>query len=219
MEGNWSREMMKPAQKAAAIIYSLLLVLPQLAWPAVPSAPLILAAKFVEYTDPSTGNPVLSIEQASTLVDGINKIYSQCGIQIKLDQYQAVDPSTKNLPFSLSSMPDLDPIRKDFDDPHEIVIVNTGPWNHASIGSANAWTAMPGDQPAGAVVESTVATDAPVVAHELGHYLGLDHMKRASNAMNPIIYGDSTKFEVWQCESMKKTAELARAGAIRSRVE
>jgi hypothetical protein len=37
--------------------------------------------------------------------------------------------------------------------------------------------------------------------------------------MNPIIYGDSTKFETWQCESMKKTAELARAGAIRATID
>jgi hypothetical protein len=203
----------------------LALALPQLAWSVAALAtsqttpPMVLAAKFVEYTDPSTGVPVLSFEQAANLVNGINKIYDQCGIKIKLDQYQTLDPSTQNLPYSLSSMPDLDPIRKRFDDPHEIVVVNTGPWNHSTIGSANAWTAMPGDQPAGAVIESTVAMDAPVVAHELGHYLGLDHMKQATNAMNPIIYGDSTKFESWQCESMKKTAELARAGAIRTSVD
>lgn len=204
--------------RIALFLVLLALALPQLAWSAISAteASMVLAAKFVEYMDPSTGAPVLSFEQAAILVDGVNKIYNQCGIKIKLDQYQTLDPATQSLPFSLSFMPDLDPIRKHFDDPHEIVVVNTGPWNHATIGTANAWTAMPGDQPAGAVIESTVATDAPVVAHELGHYLGLDHMKLATNAMNPIIYGDSTKFETWQCESMKKTAELARSGAIRT---
>src|SRR3712207_7041357 len=49
-----------------------------------------------------------------------------------------------------------------------LLVVNTGAWNHSTMGSPNAWTAMPGDSgPMGAVIEAPVATFAPIVAHEL----------------------------------------------------
>jgi hypothetical protein len=84
------------------------------------------------------------------------------------------------------------------------------------MGPANAWTAMPGQQPAGAVLEAPVATNDNITAHELGHYLGLDHARDQAELMNPIIYKDSVRITAAQCEQMRATAASSRAGAIRT---
>src|SRR6185312_15046001 len=118
--------------------------------------------------------------------------YAQCGMAVKLEQYQQVDPASQGLPNGLTSMDQLDPIRTAFDDPKYLVVINTGAWDHNQMGAANAWTAMPGENPSGAVIEGPVASDAPIVAHELGHYLGLDHVSDQTDMMNPIIYPNST---------------------------
>jgi predicted Zn-dependent protease len=83
------------------------------------------------------------------------------------------------------------------------------------MGSANAWTAMPGQTPSGAVLESRVADNANIIAHEVGHYLSLDHTSDQSNLMNPIIYDNSTTITEQQCQDMRHTAVTVRAGAIR----
>lgn len=178
------------------------------------AASLTLAVKFVEFKD-SSGNVPLTQDQAAQVVNGINQMYAQCGMAVKLDQYQQVDPASLKLPSGLASMDQLDPIRSAFDDPKELVVINTGAWDHGSMGSANAWTAMPGQNPSGAVIEGPVASDAPIVAHELGHYLGLDHVSNQADMMNPIIYPTSILITQDQCQTMQDTARGARVQALR----
>jgi len=179
---------------------------------------MVLALKFVEYQDPKTGKPVMNQIAAQKVVDGVNKIWGQCGLQVKLERYQPVNASTlahDKLKFHLSSMDELDRVRSTFDDKKDLVVINTGGWNHKKMGTANAWTAMPGDAPSGAVIEGPVATNAPIIAHELGHYLGLDHVSDPTDMMNPLIYDSSTVIYSAQCDSMRKVAQEAHAQALR----
>jgi hypothetical protein len=75
---------------------------------------------------------------------------------------------------------------------------------------------MPGQQPAGAVLEAPVAGNDNITAHELGHYLGLDHAKNELELMNPIIYKKSIRLTPMQCQQMRQTALSSRTGAIRN---
>jgi hypothetical protein len=179
---------------------------------------MVLALKFVEYRDPKSGRPVMNQIEAQKVVDGVNKIWGQCGLQVKLERYQTVAASSlthQKLNYHLSSMNELDRIRSAFDDKKDLVVINTGGWNHKKMGAANAWTAMPGDAPAGAVIEGPVAHNSQIIAHELGHYLGLDHVSDPTDMMNPLIYDNSTTIYSAQCDSMRKVAQSAHPQALR----
>ncbi|MGZ6358715.1 MAG: hypothetical protein ACXWP1_06135, partial [Bdellovibrionota bacterium] len=120
---------------------------------------LTLALKFVEFNDPS-GKPVLAQAQLPGLVAGMNQIYKQCDVHFRVEEYQPVNPADYKLDYATPNMSELDAIRKPFDEPTRLVVVNTGAWDHGAMGPANAWTAMPGQDPSGAILEAPVASDA-----------------------------------------------------------
>lgn len=186
---------------------------PQVAEEKVDPDLITLALRFVEYEE--GGVPVLNQAGAIKITQEMNAIYSACKIRFKLEDYAPVIPENYGLNFHTSSMGELDRIRAQFDQPNRLVIVNTGSWNHATMGSANAWTAMPGEHAAGAIIEAPVASFSAIVAHELGHYLSLDHATDSTNLMNPIIYPDSIRLSTFQCEQMRETARGFWAGSLR----
>jgi hypothetical protein len=169
-----------------------------------------LALKIVSYKD-DAGKPVLSKDQMPTVLKQMNAIMKPCNMSYRIEKVEEVNPKDMGLPFHPSSMGDLDPIRSKFDENKYLVVVNTGSWSLP----ANAWTAMPGQTPSGAVLEAVVADSAGIMAHELGHYLNLDHVSDTADLMNPIIYDSSTKLEDWQCTAMRQAAMTVRAEAIR----
>jgi hypothetical protein len=164
-----------------------------------------LALKYVVYQD-ATGNPVISEKTARKVTEGINQLYKSCKIEFVPEKYEPVQPQKIGFDFNTQSMNELDPIRSHFAEANRLVVVNTGDWNHNSMGTANAWTAMPGSMPAGAIIEANAASFAGIVAHELGHYLSLDHLDENINVMNPVIYESSNRFEPWQCDEMRQSA-------------
>ena len=174
---------------------------------------MTLALKFVEFAP--DGRPVLSRLQAARVVDGINTVYAQCAIRVRLEQYEQVNPQLYGLGRALTSADQMDSVRAPFDSDQYLVVIHTGAWRHGPMGPANAWTAMPGQLPAGAVLESVVASNGNITAHEIGHYLGLDHAHDHSDLMNPIIYHDSVRITPEQCQQMRATAMATRAKAIR----
>jgi hypothetical protein len=109
----------------------------------------------------------------------------------------------------------MDSVRAPFDSDKYLVVIHTGAWDHGPMGPANAWTAMPGQLPAGAVLEAPVADNQNITAHELGHYLGLDHVHDQADLMNPIIYRKSIRIAPEECHKMRETAVASRAGALR----
>ncbi|MEO5971707.1 MAG: zinc-dependent metalloprotease family protein [Bdellovibrionia bacterium] len=178
------------------------------------SLPLTMALKFVEFFR-EDGKPILSKDSVKELVARINPYFQSCRIRFQMEAYRALDSASYGLSFKVQSSEDMKVFRKPFDDSRYLVVINTQNWDHEKMGSANAWTAMPGESPSGVVMEAPVASYPGLVAHELGHYLSLNHVSNVKNLMNPIIYGTSTFFTAEQCLQMRKTALEVRPSAIR----
>lgn len=165
-----------------------------------------LALRWVVYAQ--NGKAVIDEAASKKMVDSINTTWKQCNIQFYIKEYLAVDPSKDGLDYNTASMGDLDGIRKVFDESNTMLVVTTGEWSGSlGQGSANAWTNMPGQDLLGVVIENTVSDFPLIYAHELGHYLNLDHVSDSSNLMNPIIYGSSTNLDQGQCQTAKEAVD------------
>lgn len=178
---------------------------------------LTLATKYVAYAN-GQGNPVVDVQTAKGLFAEINRLYAPCNLHFRVEEYVPVNPESVGLDYSPSSMGQLNTIRKAFEDNTKVLVINTGSWNSSGgLGAdgANAWTMMPGEYPSGAVIESVVAKNAPLVAHEIGHHLNLDHVSSASNMMNPVIYDTSTSLTPRQCESVRQAALTVHRAQLR----
>jgi len=185
--------------------------------PPLPADGLTIALKYVDYIN-EENQPILGKQTTKQVVKEINEIYITCGIRFRVEDYLAVIPKDLGLDYSPTSMGDLTPIRESFDEPGKLVVINTGAWNQAGgLGAdgANAWTTMPGQDPSGVVLEKAVSSNSPLVAHELGHYLSLDHFNNASNLMNPIIYENTKELSPNQCSAMRESAQTVWTAALR----
>lgn len=170
---------------------------------------ICLAIRYVAF-EGSAGTPVVDRQVAKRNLDYINKVWNQCNLGFEIQDFVTVDPSREGLPFHTGNYSDLEDIRNKFRANNELLVVVTGAWNRrGSLGSspANAWTAMPGTAPYGAVLEQPVGGYANIIAHELGHYLNLDHYPSDKHdLMSPIIYESSQKLSQTQCETARAAA-------------
>jgi hypothetical protein len=166
---------------------------------------ICLALKYGVYQD-AWGEPVVSRFEAAANIHEVDQLWKQCKIGFEIESFVKVDPSRVDLNFGPSDSSELDRIRKRLDDSAHLLVVTTGPWNRAGTlgwSPANAWTAMPGENFYGAILEKPVGTYSNIIAHELGHYLNLDHVSDARSLMNPVIYDQSTYLSQGQCESAR----------------
>jgi hypothetical protein len=170
---------------------------------------ICLAVKYVVYKDDS-GQPIMSANDVVKNIEGINKLWSQCNLGFQVEQLVNPLPKDYGLEFHTADDSDLTDIRKAFVDESTLLVVTTGSWNrNGSLGNtgANAWTSMPGENPLGTVLESSVKTFSNIIAHELGHYLDLNHQDNGTNLMNPVIYDNSVNLNDAQCAKARNTAE------------
>lgn len=170
---------------------------------------LCVALKYVVYSN-KDGKTVVSQEQAAANVAKINKAWDQCGIAFQIDDYSPVNPVDLGLTYATANMSELNSIRSALQANDKLLIVTTGQWDRSgSLGNtgANAWTTMPGDRLDGAILEAEVSTSALVIAHEIGHYLNLDHVSDKSDLMNPVIYDNSEKLMPSQCASAREAVD------------
>lgn len=166
---------------------------------------LCVALKYVGYSDPS-GKPAVSQAQAADNVVKINQAWEQCGIGFQIEDYSAVNPVDLGLTYATADMSELDSIRSALQVNDKLLIVTTGQWDRSgTLGNtgANAWTTMPGDRLDGAILEAEVSGFPLIIAHEIGHYLNLDHVSDTSDLMNPVIYDTSAKLTQDQCATAR----------------
>ncbi len=162
-----------------------------------------LALKYVVYKN-SDGSPVMTQDEVISTVREVNSIWATCNISFQIDQYLAANPVDYALTFNTANDSELDQIRRAFQTDSTLLVATTGTWDRSgTLGNtgANAWTNMPGDGIYGVVLESPVGSFGNIVAHELGHYLNLDHVSDQSNVMNPIVYDTSTALNSGQCST------------------
>jgi hypothetical protein len=139
-------------------------------------------------------------------------------VSFRLEEFEAVDPLRHGIRFRIRNYSDLTDVRQQFGDPGRLLVAFTGPWDRqGSLGdsTANAWTSMPGYAPYGAVLEAPVAGNANLVAHELGHYLNLEHAHDELNVMNAIIYRRSVKLGGALCAAARQAAQLTWTAMVR----
>jgi hypothetical protein len=167
-----------------------------------------LGVKFVSYTDTS-GNPVATQQDALSDLQTMNSIWAQCNVAYQIDTYFLADPSQYGLNFSPSDLSELDNVREAFGDDYKLVMITTGTWNRSGTlgqSTANAWTAMPGSDNLGSVLESPVASFGNIYAHEIGHQLNLVHVADTLDVMDPTIYTNSTQLDPGQCATAQSQA-------------
>lgn len=160
-----------------------------------------IGLKYVVYED-SSAKPVVSQSGALSNLATINQIWSQCKISFQIDEYLVTDPTQQKLRFNTANDSELDQIRNAYDDGLHFLVVTTGTWDRSgTLGNtgANAWTNLPGDAIFGSILESPVGIYPNIIAHELGHYMNLNHVSDTGDLMNPIIYDGSTNLYTSQC--------------------
>jgi hypothetical protein len=170
---------------------------------------LCLALKYVVYQDTSSNEPVIDERDVADNVRAVNTVWRDCGIQFQVDQYLPVVPEDYRLRFRTANYNELTSARRHFMDDRTLLVVTTGTWNRSGqLGSdwANAWTSMPGERIYGSVLEASVARNANVIAHELGHYLNLGHDDDPRDLMHPLIYRNSDGLTRAQCSSARNAA-------------
>ena len=178
---------------------------------------ICLGLKYVAYHGPD-GAPTISQEQVIQTVNEINQLWSPCNLAFQIDRYVSVEPKDYDLRYSTADTGELDQIRRAFEENSTLLVATTGTWARTgSIGwtGANAWTNLPGSGDHGVVLERPVALYANIVAHELGHYLNLDHVNDRSAVMNPLVYSGSNRFYPSQCEAARQAATYFWAAMLR----
>ena len=170
-----------------------------------------VGVKMVAYEELTDNAITLSHEQASANISFTNQIWNPCGIQFQLEIYQPTSPGESQLNLNPADTGELPLIREQFEDSERFLVVVTGSWNRkGSLGNtgANAWASMPGNLPYGVIIEAPVASEGNIVAHELGHYLGLGHSDDAQNLMSPLIYENSVNLTQSDCTLAHSTLRI-----------
>ena len=163
-----------------------------------------IGVKYVVYKD-SSGTAVSSAADAAENVRVTNGIWKQCGIAFQIEKYEEVNPADFDLPYGgPSAESQTQASRRAFAEEGSFLVVTTGAWGVTK----NAWTNAPGVAPYGAIMEGGIAKGyGEIYAHELGHYLGLDHVSDPRNLLSPVIAPNSVNMTDDQCANSRAMAK------------
>lgn len=169
---------------------------------------ICLALKVVAYIE--EGLPVAERSAIDTLMTQVNEIWSRCGIQFFVEEYQSVEAKNLGLPILTLYRSELPRIREILHSNNQLLVVLTTAWgNEGDINDngADAWTTLPGNPPYGAIIDKPVSTHAAILAHEIGHYLNLGHVPARENLLSPVVTSKSRVLSDSQCSSARGMAK------------
>jgi len=139
---------------------------------------LCIGVKYVVYKR-ADGRPVATEDTVVSNLAEINRIWKECDIGFQVEKLEFVDPTLKGLSHGTAAATETEQIRQAYAEPNTFLIATTEEWNTTK----NAWTNPPGSATHGAVIEGAVANYPSIIAHELGHYMSLDHVAGPSTAL------------------------------------
>jgi hypothetical protein len=149
--------------------------------------------------------------EVTTLFQNISAVWSQCQIQIVVEEYSSPVASAVGLAYNPANQSQLEDDRVKFDDGRHALYVKTGTWNRSGdLGAdgSNGWSTLPPSVPEGTVIEESVDLNTLLIAHESGHLIGaLDHTTDPTNLMNHFVTTDTKLLNASQCAAMRATIQ------------
>lgn len=170
-----------------------------------------IGLKYVAFQD-SSGDSSAPQATAVSNISQINQIWKTCSVNFQLEAYQSVNPTTENLSANGDSDEDMNAQRAAFVDNTHFLVVSL----YGTVGGgADAWTEEAGSgSPYGTILDYNVVTYIPVIAHEMGHYMGLEHVTDSTNLMYPSPYPNPT-LTPDQCSTVTSTIQSEWTAMLR----
>jgi hypothetical protein len=155
----------------------------------------------------ASGTPLVSQATAAQNVQAANVIWAQCKIAFQMESFQAVNGADYGIPLTGLSNADMATMRQDFASATDFVIMS---YTGTVPTGADAWTeeAGPGGVgPYGTIMDVSTATYTPILAHEIGHYLGLEDGSDTTNLMDLVVYASPDLLTSAQCATAVSVAQ------------
>lgn len=164
--------------------------------------------------DDSSGNPIVPQSTAVSMVEQANTIWAQCNIQFQMESFQDVNASTYGVSSASASEADMTTLFTAFSSTTDFDILS---FSGTVPSGADAWTEEAGSgTPYGTIMDLSCDDYSPILAHELGHWLGLEDNSDTSNLMDLVVYSSPDTLTSDQCTTAIQTIQQYWTAMVRT---
>jgi hypothetical protein len=165
--------------------------------------------------DDANGNPIVPQSTAVANVQAANVIWAQCKIAFQMESFQDVNAANYGLSTSSASEADMTTMFTDFASSTDFVIIS---YSGTVPSGADAWTEEGGSGssgPYGTIMDLSTDNYSPILAHELGHWLGLEDSSNVSDLMDLVVYASPDTLSSSECATAVSVAQTYWAPMLR----
>jgi hypothetical protein len=183
-----------------------------------PLRPIRLALRYFLRSDTvEVASATVDSRRVALLFEEIDRIWVRCAISFEpsLERPQEFEGVPGDL-WRPRTLEDLFSLRRTLGRWRALLVAVVGDWTRGAdsrLREADAWTAMPGSVGHGVVVRWGEHLNSRLLAHELGHYLGLRHRENGEEdeggpraLMAPRVYRRSIDITPTECRLARKVA-------------